>query len=191
MVNVHLHGSLKQKFGELYQLDIIDAAEAIRALSVQLSGFETAIRDGSWHVVRGNSSLDESSLNIKFGSESELHIMPAIAGSGSGTGKTILGAALIGASFFVPAAGVAGIAALSGGAVAVAGASLVLSGISTSLATQNTADYESQVSPDERASFLFDGPVNRAAQGIAVPIIIGEVKTGSVVVSAGLSTEQL
>jgi predicted phage tail protein len=45
--------------------------------------------------------------------------------------------------------------------------------------------------PDARASYAFDGAVNTAAQGNAVPICYGRVICGSQVISAGLAAEAL
>lgn len=194
MINVKLYGKLKKKFGESYELNASDARECIRALSVQLPDFNEVMFDSDvrlvWGDLKSNRELDEETLSLKIENK-ELHIIPSAAGAGGNTGKIIAGAALIGASFFVPGAGIAGISALSATTVAVVGTSLMLTGVAQSLAPQATSDYESQQKPDQRASYLFDGPVNRAGEGIAIPIIIGEVLTGSIVVSSGLDAEQL
>ena len=50
---------------------------------------------------RGNYDIDESELGYPVGQE-DIHFIPAISGAGKGFGKILLGAALIGAAFFVP-----------------------------------------------------------------------------------------
>mgnify|MGYP003624722083 CR=1 FL=1 len=194
MIKVKLYGKLKKKFGESYELNATDARECIRALSVQLPDFNEVMFKSDvrlvWGDLKSNRELDEESLSLTIENK-ELHIIPSASGAGGNTGKIIAGAALIGASFFVPGAGIAGISALSATTVAVVGTSLMLSGVAQSLAPQANSDYESQQKADQRASYLFDGPVNRAGEGIAIPLIIGEVKTGSIVVSSGLDSEQL
>jgi predicted phage tail protein len=193
MINVKLYGSLK-KFGESYELNASDAKECIRALAVQLDNFKDELLKCDVRLVWGdlnqNRELDAQTLSLNI-PDKELHIIPSASGAGGGSGKIISGVALIGASFFVPGAGLMGISALSATTVGVLGTTLALTGVAQSLAPNVPADYESQQRPDERASYIFDGPVNRAGEGIAVPLIIGEVLTGSIVVSSGLDAEQL
>lgn len=52
-------------------------------------------------------------------------------------------------------------------------------------------DYSSWERPEERPGFQFNGPVNTAEQGQPVPIIVGRMRVGSVVISAGLAAKQL
>jgi predicted phage tail protein len=44
---------------------------------------------------------------------------------------------------------------------------------------------------DNRASYIFNGAVNLTAQGNPVPILYGRMRVGSVVISAGLSVEDI
>ena len=44
---------------------------------------------------------------------------------------------------------------------------------------------------DPRLSFNFSGIQNTSRAGVAVPVIYGEVLTGSVVISAGIETAQV
>jgi predicted phage tail protein len=44
---------------------------------------------------------------------------------------------------------------------------------------------------DPRKSYSFSGIQNVSRQGVPVPIIYGEVFTGSIVVSAGINTEEV
>lgn len=198
MREVHLHGSLGARFGGPFSLEIRDPAEAIRALSCQIDGFKDVILEGQWQVVRGDldagMSDSEDTLEMALGGKREVHIMPALAGAKSGGGKAILGVAMIGAAFATGGLSLAGTAAfgISSSTLAIAGGALALTGVSTMLSPQAaTPGYESKTAPDQRPSFLFDGPVNNSAQGLAVPVIYGEINTGSVVISAGMSVEQL
>jgi predicted phage tail protein len=45
--------------------------------------------------------------------------------------------------------------------------------------------------PENKPSFLFDGPVNTIAQGHPVPVGYGEMYVGSAVISAGIVTEEI
>ncbi|HCW20974.1 MAG TPA: phage tail protein, partial [Achromobacter sp.] len=44
-------------------------------------------------------------------------------------------------------------------------------------------------SPDNGASYNFNGPVNTSAQGIPVPVLYGRMIVGSAVISAGIYAE--
>ena len=44
---------------------------------------------------------------------------------------------------------------------------------------------------DPRLSFNFSGIQNTSRAGVAVPVIYGQVLTGSVVISAGIETAQV
>lgn len=196
MIELHLHGSLKARFGGPFSLAVRDAAEALRALCAQLEGFRHALADGEWQVVRGNeetgTALDEHSLTLSLGKAEELHFLPALQGAGSnGVGKALGGAALIGASFLVPGAGVFGAGIITQGAVAGLGVSLALGGVSMMLAPSPQSNYSDRERPDQRPSFLFDGPVNTSTQGLPMPVIYGRIKTGSIVISAGMTAEEL
>ena len=57
--------------------------------------------------------------------------------------------------------------------------------------TPVTPDYATRAEADERPSFLYDGATNTSVQGLPVPVIYGRVRAGSIVVSAGLSSEKI
>lgn len=185
MKTIHLHDSLA-KFGESYDLDVRDPAEAIRALGSQLPGFFDTVRDGDWHVFRGpiepGNYIDEEGLQLALGKTDEIHIMAAVQGAGGGVFQTIAGVALIVAGAFVP---------VIGESLMYAGGALALGGVTQMLTKSPSANYSSRTAPDQRPSFLFDGPTNTSTQGLPVPLIYGRMRVGSVVVSAGLTAEQI
>lgn len=189
MREIHLHGSLAE-FGDVFTLDVCTAAEAIRALCVQLEGFAERVREGAWQVVRGSPDtglhLGEDSLWMGLGRAREVHILPAIAGAGSsnGVGKVLLGAVMIGAAFVTSGATAAIYLGAAGAGMMVAGVAMMLS------PTPDTKSYEDK-GKEDASSFLFNGPVNTSHQGVPVPLIYGEVITGSTVVSAGMTTERI
>ncbi|MFU1519394.1 hypothetical protein ACM25P_13030 [Vreelandella alkaliphila] len=194
MKTLYLYGNLGKRFGKKYVLDVRDPAEAVRALGTQLAGFSDEIKSGNWHVISGplekGSTLDEDGLKVALGSQREIHIMPAIEGAGGSWGNIIIGAAMIAAAFYT---GGASMAAWTTGqaSLAAAGAGMALGGVAQMLAPSPTSNYDDRESPNQRPSFLFDGPVNTSTQGLPVPVVYGRIKTGSVVVSAGMTAEEL
>ena len=72
-------------------------------------------------------------------------------------------------------------------AMAGIGASLVLSGVSDLLFPMPEDDF----SEDPRLSFNFSGIQNTSRAGTPVPIVYGEIMTGSIVISAAIDTNQV
>lgn len=81
--------------------------------------------------------------------------------------------------------------AITYGSVAMFGAALMFSGVASMMANSALSSYGDRDSPDQRASFLFNGPVNVTEQGNSIPLVYGRFRTGSVVASAGLTVEQI
>jgi len=137
-----------------------------------------------------------------------------VAGAGGGAGKILAGVGLIAAAillgpvsggFLGLGAGLSGTASgvavsgLIGGAAATAigsvGAALVLGGVAQlltptpQLGTVNARGIDETTDP--RRSYSFSGIQNVSRQGVPIPLIYGEVFTGSVVISAGINTEEI
>jgi predicted phage tail protein len=119
----------------------------------------------------------------------------AAAGAAGGAAGAAGGAGAAGAG---TAAGVgtglsaAAIGSITYGNIAMVGVAIALSGVSQLLApSASVRDYGDRERPDQRPSFFFNGPVNTAEEGQAVPIVIGKFRRGSVVISSGLTTEEL
>jgi predicted phage tail protein len=190
MKTLYLHGFLKEKYGASFELDVATPAEAVRALAVQLPGFEDDVKAGNWHVLRGpldqEEAMDAEGITVTLGREKEIHLMPAVEGAGNGGLMAVLGVILIVAGYFTMGASVnIGIAMMAGGA------GMALGGIIQMTMKLPGADSSVQESVDARASFLFNGPTNTSSQGVAVPRGYGRVRVGSVVASAALYSEEL
>ena len=153
--------------------------------------------DRYYKVAIDDWELEEKELHYPNGQE-DIKIIPVVGGEGGrGLGKVLLGAALIGGAFLINPAlsfsfqsGVTGFA--SAGAITQAavytGASLILQGVADMLTPVPKITEQEQ---DPRLSFNFSGIQNTSRAGVAVPVIYGEVLTGSVVVSAGIETAQV
>lgn len=211
MKTIHLHGSLKEQFGGPFRLDVRSPGEAITALTTQLPGLRHALAPMRVKVIRGREvdngwEMDLDQLSFMGGKH--YHIVPVIHGAGGGSaGKVIAGVALIAIAVVAPyalglgayATGAAfsigtSLAAGTGlgftfGSIALMGGALILSGVAMALspAPKATSAAEREA-PDERPSFVFNGPVNTAEQGGPVPLVYGRHIVGSHVISAGLSS---
>ena len=191
---IYLYGRLKE-FGDSFQLDVNEPAEAIRALSVQLPNFREAIASGQWHIVRGSLDegidINESDLRLSLGGTCEIHILPAAEGAGGKFGQIILGAVLIGAAFWAGAGAPIAEWGAKTKLMGQAGLGLAVNGVSSMLTRQNNSNYSERETADNRPSFMFSKPINTSTQGLPVPLIYGEVIVGSVVISAGMNAEDI
>ena len=200
-----LHGELAKFVGqEEFEAVIRTSAEAIKFLTCNFPKVEGYMSDKYYQVLLNKEPLDKEDLHNPIG-KSDIHIVPVITGAGGGAGNRILlGAVLIGASFLFPGAGLfgtqmlgaaagkglagAGIMTKIGTAVSAIGASMVLSGVSEILFPLPTPEEQED---DPRISFAFNGLTNTSRAGTSHPVVYGEIVTGSVVISAGIDTNQV
>ena len=198
---IKLYGELAKFLGQkTFEAEVNNAAQAIRFLVVNFPKLEKHMSDRHYKVILDDWELKEKELHYPSGTN-DIKIVPVVGGAGGNFGQVLLGAALIGASFMFPGAGMFGTTsffgqtAVAGGFLtkvgtitSVIGASLVLNGISQMLTPVETIPESSQ---DPRRSFNFSGIQNTSKAGVAVPVIYGRTMTGSVVISANITNEQV
>ena len=192
-----LYGELAEFIGHKeFEVKVNSISQAVSFLVCNFPKSEAYIAERSYKVLVGDYEVGEDELAHPIG-QSDLHFVPVIAGAGGTTKKILGGAALIGLGVLsggatFAASGFTGVGFL-GTATAVAGnigIGLVLSGVSDLLTpTPKTPDFSSEQDP--RISFKFSGLQNTSRAGTPVPIVYGEIFTGSVVISAGVDTEQV
>ena len=203
---VKMYGELAEFVGHKELEAVVkNPAEAIRFLVTNFPKLEPYMANKYYQVLVGKEDVDKEDLHNPIGQD-DIHIVPVIAGAGGGAGRQILiGAALIGASFLFPGAGLFGTTGLFGaGAAGTAGTALTLTKIGTALSAIGAGLILNGVSEmlfplpkpdmpedDPRISFSFSGVQNTSRAGTAHPIVYGEVVTGSVVISAGIDTDQV
>jgi len=205
---VHLHGDLKDIFGGPYRFNVASPREAGRALKSQVKGFGLYVsmprQDGTvphYEVVVGplerGDARGADELDLRLGKAEELHILPVIAGAGRGKSiaKIVLGVALVAGAVFTGGGSLGAYAigssssliGITYGQIALTGVMMVLRGASGLLSRPPDSNYR-QREVEGNPSFLFNGAVNVSAEGNCMPVVIGEVITGSLVLSAGLDT---
>ncbi len=202
MRNVIFHGELAEFIGhKSLEAKVSTVAETMRFLICNFPTVEAHMAQRYYKIVLQNNEIDESELHYPMGS-SDINIVPVISGAGGNLGKIFLGAALIGASFLFPGAGLfgttsafgaaagTGIGTTIGTALSAVGAVMVLGGVSGMLFPQpEQPDFSNEGDP--RISFNFSVTQNTSRAGTPVPIVYGEIFTGSVVISAAIDTEQV
>ena len=190
---VRLYGRLGALFGRVHRLVVNSPAEAVRALSVTIPGFETYmqtahLRGMRFAVFKGRQNIGLDELAHGAGSE-DIRIAPVIAGRKSGgLFQTIIGAVILTVGV-VMTAGV-GLAAATPFMVSLmtGGGAMMLGGIMQMLSPQPGGLSVSQ-DPDNTPSYAFGGPVNTVAMGNPVGLPYGLRERGGALVSAGIYTE--
>ena len=200
---VKLHGKLADFVGhEEFEVEVRNISQAVSFLIHNFPKLEAYMSPKYYQIKVGNYAVGEKELDYPIGKQ-DIHFIPVISGAGRGFGKILLGAALIGISLMLPGGGMfgtyglGGTAAVKGGFLtgvgtftSAIGASLVLGGVSDMLfPLPEIPKFES--SSDPNLSFSFAGLQNTSRAGTPVPIVYGEVMTGSVVISAAIDTNQV
>ena len=197
-----LYGELAEFVGHKeFEIQVDSLAKAVSFLINNFPQVEKYMNPQYYQVKVGNYAVNEEEIHHPIGQE-DIHIVPVIAGAGGGTGKILLGAALIGGaflftpltagSFFSPIVAQGSFAAalpMTKAAVALGGA-LILSGVSDMLfPLPKPKEFKSEQDP--QLSFSFSGTQNTSRAGTPVPIVYGEIITGSVVISGAVDTQQV
>ena len=200
---VKLYGELAKFVGHKeFEVQVDTVAKAVSFLVHNFPEVEHFMSPKYYQVKVGNYDIDENELAYPIGQE-DIHFIPALSGAGRGAGKLLLGGLLIGAAFMNPALGLSSFAKTQVGAAKAfgslgfmtkaavyVGASLVLQGVTDLLfPLPETPEFNSPEDP--RLSFNFSGVQNTSRAGTPVPIVYGEIFTGSVVISAAIDTEQV
>ena len=209
---INLEGELGEKFGKVWNLNVSSPAEAIRAIDVQRKGFRKHFLDThnagmGYDIIIGDQGIKQAEeIGFPAPIRDDFTFIPIPAGSKqqqSGGFYFVAGLLLFAASGGFSALGSmgavgaeAGFAAQFGAAnmglfggggsyfFAMAGAALMAGGVSMMLAPSITED-----DTNEEQSYLFDGPVNTAKQGVPVPVLYGRMIVGGATVSASVSSD--
>ena len=199
---IKVYGRLARFLGErTFEAEISSPVDAFRFLLANFPSLESHMMEQNYCVKVGDYEINETELNIPTGSQ-EIRIVPVIMGAKKGFGRFLLGAVLIGAVVVTGGAVGVGFGASGGlgfglttgttglGASLLAAAGnfgiyLALSGAAQML----TPTEELGGASDDPASFTFNGIQNTIRAGVAIPVVYGEIFTGSLVVSGGINTD--
>ena len=192
---VKLYGELADFIGHK-ELDAVinSTADAIRFLVSNFPKLEAHMANRHYRVLVDNYDIDETEIHNPIG-KSDISIVPVISGAG-GAGRAIAGVALIGLAF---ATGGTSLALGFGGFTGGVGISAMIGNIGLGLTLMGVSEMlfplpkqqEFSNEEDPRISFGFSGVQNTSRAGTSHPIVYGEIVTGSVVISAGIDTNQV
>ena len=186
---IRLYGVLARKFGKEFHLTVDNTREAMRALSVQVPGFEHfmlhAHEQGlEFAVFQDKQNISETELDMST-SAKVIKVVPKVKGAG-GALQTILGAVLV----VVGAVMVfTGVGAPIGTALIGAGIGMMVGGIAMMLMPK--IENQDQNQDGNKANKGFGGAVTTVAQGNPVPVLYGQREVGGFIASAGQYPEDL
>jgi len=133
-----------------------------------------------------NNDVVKTEDDLTIVSEGEIRMIPIVSGA-----WFFLAAAFFTAGTVAAASSIA-IVATIGAALVTTGISMAISGVTNMLFPQQqpqVGDLTSGLSEtDSRVNFSFSGIQNVSRAGVCIPLIYGEVFTGSIVVSSGTDT---
>lgn len=187
---VKLYGKLR-RFGNEFYLSVATPAEAIRALCVQIPGFEKFLGESKknnleYAVFNGKQNVGECEL--EFQGVGDIRIAPVISGSKrNGLFQTILGAVLIAVAYFNPFGALTGPMTT---ALMAGGISMVAGGVVQMLSPQPKG-LDSREPVENKSSYAFGNAVNTTAFGNPIPILAGERQIGGAIISAGLYSSDI
>lgn len=185
---IRLYGKLGARFGRVHRLAVANAAEAARALCVLLPGFKQELATSEERGIRyavfvGKENVGEDRLHEPPGNQ-DIRIAPVLHGSKrGGVLQTIVGVVLV-----VVGAVISYFGGGLGAPIMKIGAAMILGGVVQMLSPQPRG-LSAKDSPNNGASYNFNGPVNTTAQGNPVPILYGRLVVGSAVISGGVYAE--
>ncbi|NWB63895.1 tail assembly protein [Pseudomonas sp. F1002] len=190
MTTILLYGQLRQ-FGRSFRLAVRTPAEAIKALCVQIPGFERFISNAKsrgieFAIFRGSKNLEEKELGYE--GAGDIRIAPVITGSKrAGLLQTIVGAVMIVAGVIVSGMSF-GLASPVGAALIAGGIGMVAGGVIQMLSPQ-AGGLKTSAAPENTPGYAFGSAKNTTASGNPVPLCIGERRWGGAIISAAIYAE--
>lgn len=188
---IKLYGILAKKFGKEFHLAVDNTREAMRALSVQVPGFEHfmlhAHEQGlEFAVFQDKQNISETELDMSTNAK-VIKVVPKVKGAG-GAVQTIIGAVLVVVGVLVTVGTLGGGAALGAGLIG-AGVGMMVGGIAMMLMPK--IENQDQNQDGNKANKGFGGAVTTIAQGNPVPVLYGQREVGGFIASAGQYPEDL
>lgn len=204
LTEIKLYGHLREHTGRSsFKAKVNNPADAVKFLLANFPSLEGEMIEQYYQVAVKGESVNKDQLHDPVGSGT-IEFIPVLVGQGGGGFRNIIiGAILIAVAWYaLPAAsgiGTASAAAAGGGGISAGfkamtlvakhltymGAFLVFNGIAELFAPKEEPDAKDPESAN------FSGAVNTTLATTPIPIVYGEVITGSIVISAGIDTADL
>tara|TARA_R100000654_G_scaffold20457_1_gene41274 strand:+ start:58 stop:672 length:615 start_codon:yes stop_codon:yes gene_type:complete len=193
-----VYGRLRKFLGQShFEVAVNNPKQAFAFLFANFPEVENHMTNQLYKVKMGDLEITEDLLDLK--GEGDIKIIPiavgavkaAVGGLLAGVGSSaVLGG--VTAGFFQTTLG----SVISSGLSAI-GTSMLIDGVTSLIAPTpqmpnfNADESLSDSDPSVQANFGFNSITNTTRAGVPIPIIYGQVFTGSVVISSGVDTVQI
>tara|TARA_R100000234_G_scaffold44700_1_gene26646 strand:+ start:4068 stop:4661 length:594 start_codon:yes stop_codon:yes gene_type:complete len=186
-----IYGKLRQFLGQShFEVAVNNPRQAFAFLIANFPDIENHMSNQFYKITMGELEITEDLIEIK--GDGDIKIIPVAVGA-----KTIVAGGLL--TSLGAGTTIAGftLGALVQPIATAIGTSMLIDGVTSIIAPTpkvpnfNAADTLSDNDPNVQANFGFASITNTARAGVPVPIIYGEVFTGSVVISSGIDTVQV
>ena len=190
MARICLYGDL-QRFGRRIDLRVKTGAEAIRALTTQLPAFRQHLSQGWYQLRIAGRDTGEAELSARLHEPlpdgAVIHLVPRVAGAKSGgVFQTVVGAVMVVAGAVISYFSAGTLSAFGGGMMKF-GAAMMLGGVAQMLAPK-ASTASAGTTDNGKQNTYFSSLDNMVAQGNVLPVLYGEMRVGSRVVSQEIST---
>ena len=186
-----VYGNLRRFLGQAhFEVAVNNPRQAISFLLANFPEVENHMANQLYKVKMGHLEITEDLLEMK--GDGDIKIIPIAVGAKGiavgglltalGSGTTVLGLTL--GSMVAPIASAIGTSMLIDGVTSIIAPTPTQS-------NQLAADSLSDNDPNVQANFGFNSITNTSRAGVPVPIIYGQVFTGSIVISSGIDTVQV
>ena len=186
-----VYGRLRQFLGQShFEVAVNNPRQAFAFLIANFPEVENHMTNQLYKVKMGDLEITEDLIELK--GSGDIKIIPIAVGAKGivvgglltslGSGTTILGLTL--GSMVAPIATAIGTSMLIDGVTSIIAPTPQQSNLAA-------ADSLSDNDPNVQANFGFNSITNTSRAGVPVPIIYGQVFTGSIVISSGIDTVQV
>ena len=186
-----VYGRLRQFLGQShFDVSVNNPRQAFAFLIANFPEVENHMTNQLYKVKMGDLEITEDLIELK--GSGDIKIIPIAVGAKGivvgglltslGSGTTILGLTL--GSMVAPIATAIGTSMLIDGVTSIIAPTPQQSNLAA-------ADSLSDNDPNVQANFGFNSITNTSRAGVPVPIIYGQVFTGSIVISSGIDTVQV
>jgi len=192
-----VYGRLRQFLGQShFEVAVNNPRQAFAFLIANFPEVEKHMQEQLYKIKMGELEITEDLLEIK--GDGDIKIIPIAVGAKFAAPLVLgAGAAVAGSAIAATAFGGTLVGGLIASGLSAVGTSMIIDGVTSIIAPTpqvpnfNAADSLSDNDPNVQANFGFNSITNTSRAGVPVPIIYGQVFTGSIVISSGIDTVQV
>lgn len=188
MAIVRFYGDL-EKYGKRFNLDVMTAGEALKALLFQMPGLQRHMNNGLYRLRISGEDISEKDLKKSMSSvlseNAVIHIVPKVIGAKNGIFSFIAGAILVVVGIIISGASYGSLSAFSGPMIGI-GVGLMAGGLVSMLTKLPQTNIDDSTTNNNTSFSNLD---NAVTQGQPIPLCYGEMMIGSKTLSQGIRTE--